>query len=198
MIIKFGGSKPELKVSGTTHYCALAEAIVEQPSLFENLDPRCKPIATKSRQFGSEDQKFIKEEISRLQSEDVIEPSNSPWRAQVVVTKDPMNRHKKRLCIDYSQTINLYTELDAYPLPRIDEMVNKLAQYKVFSTYDLKSAYHQIPIQEADKKYTAFEANGRLFQFRRIPFGITNGVSPFNGPWIEWLRKRGCKIPTHI
>jgi len=58
-------------------------------------------------------------------------------------------------------------------------MVNKLAEYKVFSTYDLKSAYHQVPLRVSDKKYTAFEANGRLYQFCRLPFGVTNGVAVF-------------------
>jgi hypothetical protein len=58
-------------------------------------------------------------------------------------------------------------------------MINKLASYSVFSTFDLKSAYHQIPISESDKKFTAFEANGRLYQFCRIPFGVTNGVAAF-------------------
>ena len=55
--------------------------------------------------------------------------------------KDEANRHKKRLCIDHSQTINIYTELDAYPLPRIDDMINELSKYRVFSTFDLRSAY---------------------------------------------------------
>ena len=96
-----------------------------------------------------------------------------------MVAKDPENQHKKRLCVDYSQTVNLYTQLDAYPLPRIDDMVNNLSKYTVFSTFDLKSAYHQIPIIETAKKYTAFEANGRLYQFCRIPFGVTNGVAMF-------------------
>ena len=66
------------------------------------------------------------------------------------------------MCIDYSQTINLFTELDAYPLSRIDTLVNKLAKYHVFSTFDLRSAYHQIPIAKNDKAYTAFEAAGKL------------------------------------
>ncbi|XP_068229724.1 uncharacterized protein [Palaemon carinicauda] len=70
-------------------------------------------------------------------------------------------------------------ELDAYPLPRIDTMVNELSTYCVFSTYDLKSAYHQVPLKESDKKYTAFEANKRLYQFCRVPFGVTNGVAAF-------------------
>ena len=112
-------------------------------------------------------------------SDGVIELSTSPWRAQVVVVKSAVPSNKKRLCVDYSQTINQYTELDAYPLPRIDDMINNLAHYRVFSTFDLKSAYHQIPIKETDKHYTAFEANGNLYQFCRIPFGVTNGVAVF-------------------
>ena len=84
------------------------------------------------------------------------------------------------MCVDYSQTINLYTELDAYyPLPRIEDMVNNLPKYKVFSIYDLKSAYHQISIKESERKYTAFEANGQLLQFCVVPFGATNGVPVF-------------------
>ena len=87
--------------------------------------------------------------------------------------------HKKRLVVDYSDTINVYTELDAYPMPNISNMINKISQYKYFSTLDLKSPYHQIPIKSSDKKYTVFEAKGRLYQFKRVPFGVTNGVSTF-------------------
>ena len=43
----------------------------------------------------------------------------------------------------------------------------------------MKSAYHQVEIQEVDKPYTAFEAVGRLWEFNRIPFGVTNGVPKF-------------------
>ena len=83
--------------------------------------------------------------------------------------------------IDYSLTINKFTNLDAYPLPKISKMTNQIAQYRVFSTIDLKSAYHQVPLREEDKKFTAFEANGCLNQFRKMPFGVTNGVATFNG-----------------
>ena len=61
----------------------------------------------------------------------------------------------------------------------IDDTINKIAQYNVFSTIDLKSAYHQAPIRDEEKKYTAFEANQRLNQFRRVPFGVTNGAAAF-------------------
>jgi hypothetical protein len=86
---------------------------------------------------------------------------------------------KKRLCIDYSRTINRFTQLDVYPLPRIHDLVSKLAEYQIYSTLDLKSAYHQIPIREEEKAFTAFEGNGKLYQFCRVPFGVTNGVAAF-------------------
>ena len=70
----------------------------------------------------------------------IVKPNNSPWRAEVVVTKN--KEHKKRMAIDYSQTVNTYTNLDASPLPRMDELINKIARYKVFSTVYLKSSYH--------------------------------------------------------
>ena len=171
-----GGSKPDLIISNTSP-CALSTATIDNISLFTNLLPECKHIATKSPRFCF-DQDFIQGEINRLLSGGIIEPSTSHWRAQIIV-KNGTQSANKRLCVDYSQTINLYTELDAYPLPHIDTMINKLAQYKVFSTYDLKNVYHQIPISQAERKYTAFEAGGQLYQFCRIPFGVTNGVAAF-------------------
>ena len=167
--VEFGGEKPPLTV------CSLLIFKVDPPSLFENLSPNAKPISTRRRRYSKEDYDFIKEEINRLLSEGIIEPSNSPWRAQVVVTHN--ENRKKRLVIDYSQTINRFTLLDAYPLPSINDLVNKVAQYQVFSKLDLKSAYHQLELKESERKYTGFEAAGSLYHFRRVPFGVTNGVA---------------------
>ena len=170
LTIDMGETKPDLIISNTSP-CALFTSTIDNISLFTNLLPECKPIATKSRGFSFDEEDFILGEIDRLLSGGIIEPSTSTWRAHIVVAKNGTQSAKKRLCVDYSQTINLYIELDAYPLPRIDTMTNKLAQYRVFSTYDLKNAYHQIPISQAERKYTAFEAGGQLYQFCSIPFG---------------------------
>lgn len=169
--LSFGGPRTPLKI------CSLAVASVRPVSLFTNLSKECRPIAIKSRRHTVDDEGFIKVEVDKMLKEGIIQPSNSPWRAQVLVTSSP--NHKKRMVIDYSLTVNKFTELDAYPLPRIDDIINKVSQYQVFSTIDLKSAYHQIPIVKQDRKYTAFEACGNLYQFCRIPFGVTNGVSAF-------------------
>ena len=65
----------------------------------------------------------------------------SPWHVQIVFVKDA-NKNKHCMCVDYSQTVNLFTELDAYPLPRIETLINNLAKYHVFSTFNLHIAYH--------------------------------------------------------
>jgi len=51
--------------------------------------------------------------------------------------------------------------LDAYPLPNIEELVNIVAQDKYYSSLDLRSAYHQVPLLPEEKQYTTFEASGR-------------------------------------
>ena len=180
---KYGVSKPKVKV------CNLIALNVSPPTLFSYLSPNIKPIASKSRKYSVEDNAFVKEETDRLLREGIIEHNKSLWRAQIVVTKN--YRQKKKLVIDYSLTINKFTNLDAYSLPKIDEMTNPIAQYRVFSTIDLKSAYHQMPLREEDEKFTAFEANGCLYQFRRMPFGVTDGVATFQRIMRDFITSEG-------
>ena len=185
LTIEFGGEKQPITI------CGLASLNIMPPSLFANIDPKCKPIACKSRRYSTEDLQFIDHEIQRLLAEDIIEPSVSPWRAQVVVVKN--SKDKKRMVVDYSQTVNKYTVLDAYPLPRIEDFVNKIAENTVFSQLDMKSAYNQIPIKESDKPYTAFEGNGKLYHFRRIPFGVTNGAAVFQRVMDDFIQMNDLK-----
>ena len=93
------------------------------------------------------------------------------------------------MVIDYSQTINRFTQLDAFPLPHISDMINDIAQYRVFSTIDLQSAYHQVPLRKEERPYTAFEASYGLYQFTRVPFGVTNGVACFQWEMSDFVRE---------
>ena len=175
----FGGNRATLTI------CGLTTVLVKPPALFANLKSDCKPVAIKSRRYSKADRDFVEIEIQRLLKEDIIEPSSSPWRAQVVVTAN--ERHKKRMVIDYSQTINRFTNLDAYPLPRIDEQINEIAKNRVFSAIDLKDAYYQISLRNKEKCFTAFEAVSKLYQYKRIPFGVTNGVACFQRVMDEFI-----------
>ena len=185
LTINFGGNLPPLS------FCGLTTINAPAPPLFDNLAANCRPIVTKSRRYSPADRKFVDAEIQRLLSEDIIEPSNSPWRAQVVVTSD--ERHKKRMVVDYSQTVNRFTQKDAFPLPRIDDQVNEIANNTVFSTIDLKDAYYQVALSEEDKKYTTFEANGQLYQYKRMPFRVTNGVACFQRAMTKFIIDNNLK-----
>ena len=95
--------------------------------------------------------------------------------------------------IDYSRTINLFTELDAYPLPSIESIVNKVAKWKRMSTLDLKLAYHQIKIHPKDCPYTAFQSGLELYQWKVMPFGLTNAVPAFQCMMNEFIDRYKLK-----
>ena len=84
VVFKLGGSKKGLVVA----HCGVAASRVHSQRLFRNLIPGCQSIVTKSRKFNNDDRQFIYNEVSKLLNDNIIEPSYSPWRAQVLLTKD--------------------------------------------------------------------------------------------------------------
>jgi len=99
---------------------------------------------------------------------------------------------KKRLCVDYSQTVNKFTHLDAYLLPRINDTIRQVLQYKWFSTLDLQSAYHQVELLPGERMYTAFEANGQLYQYKKMPFGLKNAPAAFQRTINALIAENNC------
>ena len=182
--INFKGDLPPLTVSANKCLLEDIENISDKPSVLlidpvsigSNL-PQGQPVRTPSRFRCRQDNEFIKSEIVRLLAEGVIKPSFSAWRSQCFLTKSSTG--KKRLVIDFSTTINRKTELDAFPVPLIATVLRELEGSKIFSRLDLRAAYHQVPIREDQQHFTAFEADGKLYEFTRLPFGITNGVPVF-------------------
>lgn len=115
-------------------------------------------------------------QLHKMQSAGVIQPSNSPWASPVVLVKKRDNTY--RFCVDY-RYLNAVTKSDAFPLPRVDDLLDQLGQSKCFSTLDLAAGYWQIPVDERSKEKTAFATQDGLFEFLVMPFGLTNAPAVF-------------------
>ena len=92
-----------------------------------------------------------------------------------------------RVCIDY-RDLNAVSLLDAYPLPRIDELLNKLANARWYSKVDLASGYHQIPMEENSIKYTGFRVGEPVqgcsfFEWVVMPMGLASAPATSNDGW---------------
>ena len=109
----------------------------------------------------------------------IIKPSVSPWASPVVlVTKAEKTLW---LCIDY-WSLNKATIKDSYPLPQIQDTLDTLYGNNLFTTLDLLKGYRQIEVEESSRKKTAFTTHTGLFQYIRLPFGLTNHSASF-----QWL-----------
>ena len=86
---------------------------------------------------------------------------------------------KYRVCLDPRQLNDQLEEADGFPLPLINEVLEKAASHKYFTTLDLSQAYHRLPLEKESQPYTAFKHNNKQYMFARAPFGLKPMTSIF-------------------
>src|SRR6266481_6074793 len=106
----------------------------------------------------------------------VLQPSNSPWGSNYVFVDKPDGT--KRPCGDFRK-VNEKTVFDAYPMPVVGDVLNRISRAQVFSTFDLSKGFHQIPIDPADRPKTAIYTPLGLMEFVKMPFGLKNAAAVF-------------------
>ena len=152
---------------GRTH---LAEHVINTGS--------AKPIFQKPYRVEFKNREVIEREIEKMLSIDLIEPCKSPWASPVVLI--PKKDGSTRFCIDFRK-INKVTVRDAFPLPRIDDIIPLLGKKNYFVGLDMACGYWQVPVSEEmeSKNKTAFTCHVGTFRFRYMPFGGVNCPATF-------------------
>ncbi|PIK36370.1 hypothetical protein BSL78_26804 [Apostichopus japonicus] len=132
-------------------------------------EPRSVPYAMRNK---------VEAELDRLQSEGIITPIQfADWAAPIV----PILKADKssiRICGDYKVTVNKASKLDQYPILRSRSFAT-LAGGKTFSKLDMSQAYQQLKLDEDSKQYVVINTHKGLFQYNRLPFGISSAPGIF-------------------
>ena len=136
------------------------------------------PVRIPPRRIPAHYRMEVNRQIQTMLEQNIIEESSSPWMAPAVFVRKKSG--DLRLCIDYRE-LNKRTVKDAYPLPLPDEVQDRLSGSTVFSTLDLQSGYWQLPVSPTDQPKTAFcpGPGFGLYEFKRMPFGLSGAPSSF-------------------
>ncbi|KAL0551924.1 hypothetical protein IC582_011017 [Cucumis melo] len=140
------------------------------------LEPGTVPISRAPYRMAPAELKELKVQLQELLDKGFIRPSVSPWGAPVLFVKKKDG--SMRLCIDYRE-LNKVTVKNRYPLPRIDDLFDKLQGATVFSKIDLRSGYHQLRIKDEDVPKTAFRSRYGHYEFIVMSFGLMNAPAVF-------------------
>lgn len=111
----------------------------------------------------------------------LIRSSTNSWNAPVLVVPkkiDASGKKKWRVVIDYRK-LNENLIDDIYPIPNITEIIDHLGRAKYFTSLDLASGFHQIPLKREDQEKTAFSTPEGNYEFTCMPFGLKNAPRVF-------------------
>jgi hypothetical protein len=127
----------------------------------------------------------ITSQVSELLLAGLIHKSTSPFGALVLFVKKKTGEF--HMCVD-NRALNKVTLPNRNPLPRIDDLLDRMQGAKVFSSLDYLSAYYRIELVDYDVVKTAFKTPFGLFEYKVVPFGLTNA------PVLWLLFMMSCKV----
>ena len=132
-------------------------------------------IQSANRSASPEDRDLFKKITEQKIEEGVIEKSYAPWSSNALIVKKD---GKLRMVIDY-RSLNKITVRDAYPMPKIQDLMDCLKGTKWFTGVDCVQAFHQIPMaDERSRDLTTFRGpTGGLFRYRYMPMGLINAMA---------------------
>ena len=134
------------------------------------------PCKSRPRRMPPHWEEEINTQLNELLEQGLCRPSTSPWASNVVLVTKKDGR--QRFAIDYRK-LNSVTKKDAYGIPQVQTILDKLHDFRFFSVIDISAAYWGVPVREGDVEKTAFNTPRGLFEMAVMPFGLVNAQATF-------------------
>ena len=143
------------------------------------IDPSATPKFCKTRTVSYAYRALVNKELDRLVDQGILTPVQfADWAAPIIpVLKN--DKQSVRICGDFKKTVNQASKVDKYPIPKIEDLFTSLAGGKTFTTLDTSQAYQQLLLDEISKKLVVINTPKGLFQYNRLPFGISSAPGIF-------------------
>ena len=135
-----------------------------------------KPIKQHPYRMNPLKQKYLQDEVKYLLENDFIEPSQSNYSSPCILV--PKSNGTYRMCTDYRK-VNSVTKTDSFPIPRIDDCIDKVGNSKYVTKFDLLKGFWQVPLTDKAKEVSAFATPNGLYQYKVMPFGMKNSPATF-------------------
>ncbi|CAG9137631.1 unnamed protein product [Plutella xylostella] len=139
-----------------------------------SMDIRLKdetPVAYRPYRLSHQEKVKVREIINDLLSKGIIRESQSDYSSPILLVKKKDG--SDRLCVDF-RALNRLTIKDRYPLPLIDDHIDRLGSFKYFSSLDMATGFHQIPISESSISKIGFVTPEGHYEYVKMPFGLAN------------------------
>ena len=159
-------------------FAAKGEPLGCHPDIMVRIETEGPPVRRRPYRVPLAKRKALDDQLEDLLNQGIIEPSSSPWASPVVMVQKKDPQAAPRFTVDYT-ALNKQLKKDAYPIPLIRDIFDQLQGASVFSTLDLKSGFHQLPIHPDDKEKTAFICHAGLFNWLRMPMGLATASARF-------------------
>ena len=135
-----------------------------------------RPIKQHPYRMNPEKFKLAKKEIDYMLKHNIIQRSSSDWSSPCVLVPKPDG--SIRFCTDYRK-VNDVTKTDAFPIPRVDDCVDRVGQYQFLTKIDLMKGYWCVPLSERGRQISAFVTPFDLYEYNVLPFGMKNAPATF-------------------
>ena len=119
---------------------------------------------------------WVKTKIEKLLAAKVICSGHSSWSAPIIVV--PKGDGGKHLVTDY-RALNKVTKKFTWPMPKVEDIFSKLNGATYFTTLDLCTGYHHIPLDKSSIPKTAFNSPFRKYEYIKVPFGLAQAPAYF-------------------